>query len=519
MIVRKPYAFLIKNFKLIHFFMLVITSYILYKSNSIFTFFNEYVSTRQVVSTGTLSIEYVPFLLFIFSILIIAFSVIIMILLKQKDKPNFLYLTIIIFYFAFIIFCIYSRLNISDIELEGIDPQKARIIRDISLIVFLIQIVYEVLLLVRTFGFDIKKFHFGEDLQSLQIDITDNEEVELTTGIDTDKLIRRLKMKGEDLKAFFLENKFMIILLSILLVIVIPLTFKLINANANKKYNENEVIDLRSYNLKVNNSYITKYDYKGKKLLSGNSSYLIVNFNITNYSNDKFGVNLNNFKLVINDNIYDTNVTLYDNFIDLGNGYNGQKLNTNESKNYIMLFIVNDEDLTSDILLRYTSNIKYVNSEAKPTYKRVLLSTKQLDTKKEYDPVSMNEEIDFSDSLLKDTKITLTSYGIRNKYSYILNNNTKYIVNNSGLVFKLSYNFTLDSDISFISDFSEFITKYCQIEYVYNNVTYKYYVNNITPSKYEDSDIYLAVNDNIINSTSIKLIFNIRNNIFTYVIK
>lgn len=519
MIVRKPYAFLIKNFKLIHFFMLIITTYILYKSNNIFSFFNEYVSTRQVVSTGTLSIQYVPFSLFIFSLLIILFSIIIMTLLKQKDKPNFLYFAIILFYFGFMIFCIFSRINISDIELEGIDPQKARIIRDISLIVFLVQLVYEVLLLVRTFGFDIRKFHFGEDLQSLQIDITDNEEVELTTGIDTDKLIRRIKMKGEDLKAFFLENKFVIIVLSTLLIVIIPFIFLFINSNNNKKYNENEIIDLSSYSLKVNSSYYTKYDYKGKKLLSGDSSYLIVNINITNYSDDKLGLSLNKFKLLINGNIYDTNETLYDSFIDLGNGYYSQKLNTNESKNYIILFVVNDEDLSSDVILRYTSNIKYVNSEAKPTYKKVLIKPKQLDVKKESDPVSINEEINFSDTLLKDTSLTITSYGIRNKYSYTLNDNTKYIINNNGYVLKLSYDFSLDSDISFITDFSEFITKYCQIEYVYNNVTYRYYASNITPSNYKDKDVYIAVNDNIVNSTSIKIIFNIRNNIFTCVIK
>ena len=177
MIIRKPYAFLIKNFKLIHFFMFVLTSYLIFKANRIFSFFNEYVSTRQVISNGNIADLYVPPILIVFSCLVILFSVIIAILLKQKDKPKLLYIWIIVFYFSFVIFSIISKINISIIELEGMDPQKVRIIRDISLMFFLIQLGFEALLLVRGVGFDIKKFQFGEDFKALKRDRTDKDEV------------------------------------------------------------------------------------------------------------------------------------------------------------------------------------------------------------------------------------------------------------------------------------------------------------------------------------------------------
>ena len=188
MIVRKPYAFLIRNFKLIHFLILILLVYLIYRANLILGFFNSYVDTRQVVSIASLSLEYVPNLIFLFSILVIIFSTIIFILLRQKDKPTVLYLTMILFYIAFMVFAIVARLNIDTIQLEGLSPKSARIIRDISLLMFIIQIGYVILITVRTLGFDIKKFHFGEDINNLKIDISDSEEVELTTGIDTNKL-------------------------------------------------------------------------------------------------------------------------------------------------------------------------------------------------------------------------------------------------------------------------------------------------------------------------------------------
>ena len=169
MIIRKPYAFLIKHFKLIHFVMLVLSIYIVNRANIIFNFFNEYVTTRQVSSAEYISSNYLPLFLFISSILIITLSIIIFILLKQKDKPKLLYIIIIIYYILFIIFLIIAGMVISTIYIEGLSPQLSRIYRDISLIALIIQIIFIVLIAIRAVGFDIKKFHFGEDLQELQI--------------------------------------------------------------------------------------------------------------------------------------------------------------------------------------------------------------------------------------------------------------------------------------------------------------------------------------------------------------
>ena len=42
MIIRKPYAFLIKNFKKIHIFLLVLSIYVLYRLINVSSFVNEF---------------------------------------------------------------------------------------------------------------------------------------------------------------------------------------------------------------------------------------------------------------------------------------------------------------------------------------------------------------------------------------------------------------------------------------------------------------------------------------------
>ena len=150
MIVRKPYAFLIKNFRFIHFLILIFSTYILYKSKLLFDFFNKYASTRQVLTAENIAHTYVPTLLIIFSFIVVALSLIIFILLKTKDKPKTLYFVIICYYVAFIVFSFISRGAINTIVIEGLAPKEARLLRDISLIAFIIQIIFSILFLVRT---------------------------------------------------------------------------------------------------------------------------------------------------------------------------------------------------------------------------------------------------------------------------------------------------------------------------------------------------------------------------------
>ena len=78
MILRKPYAFLIKNFKLMHAILTVLISYLLYKSNTILHFFNEYLESVQIISDTEVISKVFHILIFAFPFLVIVFSIIIL---------------------------------------------------------------------------------------------------------------------------------------------------------------------------------------------------------------------------------------------------------------------------------------------------------------------------------------------------------------------------------------------------------------------------------------------------------
>lgn len=514
MIVRKPYAFLIKYFKFIHFIVLLLSLFIFYKTSVIYNFFNDYVRVRQVINDNILN-SYNVALLFILSIMIIMLSVVIYILLKQKDKPRTLYVYIVLYYFIYSILLLTINPIISNIIIKGISPKISRIYRDISLINLIIQVVFIIFILIRTIGFDVKKFRFWEDLEEFEIDITDDEEIELRTGIDRDKVAVKVAKAKENWKYFYLENKLIILIISVVIFVIIPSTFIARNIYMNKRYNEDEKVIVGDTGLVISNTYITKYDYKGNQILKGNNSFLIIRFNVENISNHDTIFAIDNLKVESNKKVYIPNKIYYDSFYDFGKGYYREKINPSNKNDYIAIYIIDDDDINDSMVVRYTDKISSINT----LYKRINIFPIVLNNFEIIDDVNIGDKMLFNESLLNNTSLLIKDYSIDDNYSYIYKNNKKYIISDKGLVLKLSYNFELDNNITYIKRFSDLLQRNAYIEYIVDGVTYINEIVNITPSAYSDSDIFLEVNNNIELSSSIKLIFKIRNIKYTYVIK
>lgn len=512
MIIRKPYAFLIKNFRLIHFFILLVSTYIFFKTLNALDFFNEYVDTRQFLESDTLVNDTVPVVIILFSIFLIVACLSIVILFKRKDKPTLFYIASIIYYIVFIVVCFISRGIINTIIFDGIDPRIARIVRDIWFIAVILQIVVVGFSLIRALGFDVKKFNFGEDLQQLQIEAEDNEEVEITTRFDADKVKMKAAMQREELKAFFYENKFMIILILILLIIVIPGTLVARNIIANKRYKIGETIDLDGFNLKITGAYLTKKNYKGDLLFKGDNSYLIVAFNINNLEEEQRGITLNNLRLEVNGKIYMPKTNYYEYFTDIGSGYNGAKI-AKGSKDYIVVYAIKDDDLNHEMIIRYADKITVKDSQATAIYYRTIIEPVNIDTEKTLVNRTIGQDLVIEYNELKGTKLNISHYDLENEFAYEVNGKTRYIVNNVGLVLLLNYNFS--SSISF----SDFLEKNVSIRYKYNNNVYNQKISDITPTNYKSGEIYLAVSENLKDATEINLVVNVRNTEYVYKIK
>ena len=100
MILRKPYAFLIKHFKLIHFILSALLIFVIYRITNILSFFNEYMDmTPNIISKNVAPTLYSASMI-ISLVMLILFSIIIMCLMffKQKNAKNYSFLAIISLY-------------------------------------------------------------------------------------------------------------------------------------------------------------------------------------------------------------------------------------------------------------------------------------------------------------------------------------------------------------------------------------------------------------------------------------
>ena len=73
-----------------------------------------------------------------------------------------------------------SYSGLKAIYTEFLEKKTLLLYRDLLKILIIFQYVSVLMVLVRGLGFDIKKFDFVKDMHELNLDISDEEEVELT---------------------------------------------------------------------------------------------------------------------------------------------------------------------------------------------------------------------------------------------------------------------------------------------------------------------------------------------------
>ena len=210
MVLKKPYAFLIKHFRLVHLFLLGLLSYVLYKNYVVFKFFDNYLKTTKTNILDNLSVQFVTPLIFIVITTIIIITFTIMLLMNSKKKNTKYYLISIILYFTLIFVFIFTSYELKQIELNELNLRTIKITRDILLVSNLVQIPFLIVSLVRAIGFNIKKFNFEKDLKELQIDSSDNEEFEVGVNLDNNDIKTIINRRKRILKYFIKENKYIV---------------------------------------------------------------------------------------------------------------------------------------------------------------------------------------------------------------------------------------------------------------------------------------------------------------------
>ena len=490
MIVRKPFAFLIKHFKAIHLFLFGLLVYVCYKYNGIVSFLRNYISTGNGRYDAVNYINYTPIYIILGAIVVMA---IIYYLMKYKDKPKKLYLFSIIGYIAVIILFIFLFNYLRTFSSSIIEQKTLRLYRDISLMGLIFQYIIIVIMLIRGLGFDIKKFNFSKDIQELNIDLTDNEEVELVMGFDTNKTKFKIRRFFREFRYFIKEN----ILFTGLSLIVIVIILWIIVANytsKNKVYKENEYFGV-DFNMLVNGSYLTKEDNSLKKLSVGSSSLLVVKFKIS--SNHSDVLNPDNFILSIYGKTYSPNNKYCSSLKDIGKCYNKIKL-TEQEKEYIFVYLVDDNVLNKKIYLKY--DYGYLTNKNNSVIK-VRLNPDNIDDE-ETTTKRINDTLGFNNSVIGDYKLKIEEYNISDNYE--INADITLMPTSNNTIIRLK-----------VSEGNDLIDNYALLKYTISGLEYTSTMKKL----YNDNDYsYYEVN-NITYADSIKLVLNSRHNNYEYILK
>lgn len=490
MIVRKPFAFLIKHFKAIHLFLFGLLVYVCYKYNGIVSFLRNYISTGNGRYDAVNYINYTPIYIILGAIVVMA---IIYYLMKYKDKPKKLYLFSIIGYIAVIILFIFLFNYLRTFSSSIIEQKTLRLYRDISLMGLIFQYIIIVIMLIRGLGFDIKKFNFSKDIQELNIDLTDNEEVELVMGFDTNKTKFKIRRFFREFRYFIRENILftglsLIVIVIILWIIVVNYTSK------NKVYKENEYFGV-DFNMLVNGSYLTKEDSSLKKLSVGSSSLLVVKFKIS--SNHSDVLNPDNFILSIYGKTYSPNNKYCSSLKDIGKCYNKIKL-TEQEKEYIFVYLVDDNVLNKKIYLKY--DYGYLTNKNNSVIK-VRLTPDNIDDE-ETTTKRINDTLGFNNSVIGDYKLKIEEYNISDNYE--INADITLMPTSNNTIIRLK-----------VSEGNDLVDSYALLKYTISGTEYTSTMKKL----YNDNDYsYYEVN-NITYADSIKLVLNSRHNNYEYILK
>ena len=534
MILKKPYAFLIKRFRVIHIILAVFMSYLLYKSYNVYSFLNNYLIEAKFNIIENIASKYISISMYISIFVIISITLVVLLLMNFKKKPIKYYFISLISYFLLTFVFMFTTYQLKQIEWNEINIQLIKITRDILLVSFLAQIPFLVLTIIRATGFNIKKFNFEKDLKEFALDDTDNEEFEVELQLDSDDfktaLRRRLRMARYVIK----ENKYILLAIIAIIMIALGTTIYVQDEVYNKIYEEQETLNTSNFQIKVLNSYQLTTNTSGNDISDDKYSFTIVQISLTNKTKNNLSISLDNFRIRTGKfTTYKPDTDNYKNFVEFGNGYNAEAVPVNQQKKYILVFKINKEEQNNDKTLEYLTGGKRKNGELILNYAKFALTTKDLKNKKTITTSELNKKIEFTDSLLKDSSIIVENVKFNNNF---IDKTTKCISNRcydtntyivpsttsryKKIVMKIKYNLSLDQNIDLKDMGNTFIAKFANLRYIINNQEYNHNINlvDITPSGIEGRS-YLEVKEEVKNATNIFLDFRIRDKVYTYIIK
>ena len=535
MILRRPYAFLVKHFKAIHAILLLGALFLVYKTFPIVSFLGTYIHDGVTsVEASEAAGRYASPLVILVSLTMAIISGIIIYLLKYKNKSVKLYLFTLIYYVLFTAFLIWIGSFISDLGYSNSGIRFISILRDIIRASLILNCVVVAFCFIRAIGLDLKRFDFKKDLLDLGVQEQDNEEYEFELKIDKDKIKSNINKGFRYTKYFYKENKFIFITLGCIVLFLMFTSLVKLIMGIEKVYKENQSFEVNSMKVKVLDSYKTRTNNFGNKLNS-KFFYIIVKMEFENNKGYETTIGEDEIKLGFGDyELISPLKSENSKFTEFGINYYSQIIKPNETRLFNIIFEVPIEFYYDNFTLKYLYNMSYDKDELKFNYKKVKLSPKTFEEGiKLISTETLGNELSFKGSLLGNTSIKINSVSLSDSFNYkIIKCNTSGCENRVKTItaitaekfdltlLRIDYELKYDYDsLGYKYNNDLFITKFGSIRFEVNGKEYNNRLELADVTPYHTGDyVFVQVRDKLKRADKIYLDFSIRDKKYTYII-
>lgn len=532
MVLRKPYAFLIKNFKLIHIILTVLMTMFFFRLKNINDFLVGYIDEGLYGRVSDVVGKYIGVWGYLLPILIIGVLSLIAYLLKMKEKPIKYYIITTIAYILEIILIAVANIILSTIQQGTATFTTIQIFSDLLKVLQYTPIPFLVVALVRGVGFNIKQFNFKKDLIELNINEEDSEEFELEVELDTEDIKAKFNRKLRFIKYVYLENKKVFITIAIAIVVGIVFGIVSFINSLEKIYKEGHTFEAYGSTITVEKSYKTDKDTRGF-LVKKNKFYIIVDLKVKNNYDQLLEIPYSNIYLRVND---EKKYSPIDNYVNEFSDFGFRFISTNKLKNLeerqvTLVYEIDSEYNKNDFRLEYLISKVSKNSEsASYQYVKVDLKPKEFGEVELIDTKKIGQELEFKKSLIDGTKIKIEEVEFKDKYSF---NYTQVIGTEKKELFKtivpkdtskyrktimrLNANITENKNLNPLV-YPSLFEKFATVEYELNGKTYIQKPAIVDLSMEENEYTYLEVVKDVSKATKVTLVFTIRDKEYKYIL-
>ncbi|MEG2321930.1 MAG: hypothetical protein RSB71_00360 [Bacilli bacterium] len=532
MILRKPYAFFIKHFKLIHVILAVLACYSVYRTKIILDFFNTYVSSIMSVAGQDLIGTLLYGMVYITPIFIILITGLVLGIMIFKKKPNFFYIiNILVFIFVVVILFVASGV-LSKLEIALVDVRTIRLVRDLLSVSFILQLLFAMIVIVRATGFNIKKFDFKKDLHDLKIEDKDREEFEVELSFDINETKRNVRKWLRKAKYVYKENK--ILILSIAGILIIGSGFLVYNNIIKKEpiINQNTYFYGNNFTMNITNSYLTNKDYKNKTI-NDDYYYLVLKLKIKNNTSKMVSLDVATAKILIGNYVYLPITSKRDDLFDFGSVYEGETIG-NDYENKTLVYEIPKQIIKENMIFSFVDKTTLkTNEKFKRT--KVIIKYEQFKDETEIKEHNLTETIDFKDTVLDGYNIKINSYDMAKsyklQYNFCVNKECfpSYEVikpnvasNYDKILLKINGSLNKNGNLKNIFDLYDFIDYFGYLKYEINGVSKMQNIKfeEVVSKKAHEKDIYyIEVLEEINKADKISLIFKNRGQNNEYILK